>query len=307
MPRVIDCFLFYDEVDVLKIRLNELDPYVDEFVLVECGYTFRGQNRVPLYDWGVNTPENSEAPEGVTHRAARGIRMLIKQFGHKITHVVAPSFPEVYLADNSKLRADEWEPEFTARNAMMAALRYCNDNDIIIISDVDEIPNLKKWRALGGLAPCLFELYQHFYFLDYRAKMTSRFPFCPAPVAVEFFELKALDSVQKLRRNKGGLPRIHLGGWHFTYQGGVDKIIAKIEAFSHFEYDKENWKDRDRIEKCIAQGLDPFEREGLQDFESVPIDNTFPEYLQKHHELFQHMLCKDPLRVKVEDPVLSKV
>src|SRR3989344_1858831 len=108
-PMVYDCFLFLNEFDVLDIRLHEMATVVDKFVIVECTETFRG-NPKPL-----NFPD----------QASR-----FAEFTDKIIYVV---IDEHFPTDNP------WQREFFQRNQIMRGLKDCKDEDIIFVSDVDEI------------------------------------------------------------------------------------------------------------------------------------------------------------------------
>jgi hypothetical protein len=113
-PKVYDCFSFFNELDVLEIRLNELDKYVDYFVLVEMTVTHKGDPK-PLY-----FEQNKKR---------------FDKFLHKIIHIVVADYPQVN---------DPWIREHYQRNCIERGLNNCNNNDIIIISDVDEIPRGTK-------------------------------------------------------------------------------------------------------------------------------------------------------------------
>lgn len=107
---VYDCFCFYNELDLLEIRLNILNGCVDKFVLVEATRTQRN-NPKPLY-----FAENKER---------------YKKFEDKIIHLVLDEYPE---------HIEQWTIENLQRNYIMKGLEQCSDDDIILISDLDEIP-----------------------------------------------------------------------------------------------------------------------------------------------------------------------
>ena len=107
--KVYDCFIFFNELELLKVRLEELNPYVDKFVLVESHETFSGKDK-PLY-----YSENKE---------------LFKEFEDKIIHVVLPK---------TNLNGT-WQREAHQRNQIVRGLQGCQKDDIIMVSDLDEIP-----------------------------------------------------------------------------------------------------------------------------------------------------------------------
>ncbi|RLP91699.1 N-acetylglucosaminyltransferase, partial [Micromonospora sp. CV4] len=141
---VYDCFVFYDELDLLEIRLNVLDKVVDKFVIIESKKTFRGTDKPLFYI------EN-------TQRYA--------QFESKIIHVVVEDFPKINW---KKLRPfSNWDREDYQRNALAKALANCAPEDVIIFSDVDEIPTPEKvteYLHKPGIKTFYQELY--YYYLN---------------------------------------------------------------------------------------------------------------------------------------------
>src|SRR5579862_2641213 len=107
---VYDCFLFFNEIELLKMRLEELDEVVDYFVLVESAETQRGTEK-PFY-----FTENKQ---------------LFEKYLPKIIHIaVEERHPELGL----------WERENYQRNCIARGLIHCRTEDVILISDLDEIP-----------------------------------------------------------------------------------------------------------------------------------------------------------------------
>ena len=81
-------------------------------------------------------------------------------------------------------------------------------------------------------------------------------------------------------------------GWHFSYLGGIESIIAKLEAFSHVEYNTDGFKDRDAILMVIEEKRDLFGRAGR--YELVPLDGRFPTWLQENGATrYAHLLAPE--------------
>ena len=114
---VYDCFQFFNELDMLKIRLNVLNDVVDRFVISEATETFSGIKK-PLY-----YEENKD---------------MFAEFADKIIHVVVDDTPE----------GGTHERDTFQKNAVTRGLAGCTDDDIIIFSDLDEIPNPDKIREI---------------------------------------------------------------------------------------------------------------------------------------------------------------
>ena len=114
---VYDCFQFFNELDILKLRLHIMNPVVDRFVISEATETFSG-NPKPLY-----YEENKE---------------MFAEFADKIIHVVVDDTPPGYTHDRDTFQ----------KNAVGRGLKDCTDEDIIIFSDLDEIPNPEKIKEI---------------------------------------------------------------------------------------------------------------------------------------------------------------
>ena len=114
---VYDCFQFFNELDILKLRLHIMNPVVDRFVISEATETFSG-NPKPLY-----YEENKE---------------MFAEFADKIIHVVVDDTPPGYTHDRDTFQ----------KNAVGRGLKDCTEEDIIIFSDLDEIPNPEKIKEI---------------------------------------------------------------------------------------------------------------------------------------------------------------
>lgn len=225
---IYDCFLFNDELDLLRLRLEFLDKSVDRFVIVESTRTLSGEKK-PLY-----FELNKEKFAG---------------FLPRIIHLVAPA---------NDLPA--WEYEFFQRNYIKEGLKQCGDDDIIIISDADEIVNVKEILARPGLQlPAIAELTVYYYFFNMRSEKT--------------FRVNLLAHWSFIRGRDIGNRNINFPtytnniitanpGWHFSYLFGhdIEKYKKKIRSFSHAEYNTPYYLDDERIRRCVKLGVDLFER-----------------------------------------------
>lgn len=263
---IYDCFTFFNELDLLEIRLNVLKDVVDKFVLVEARQTHSGAPKPLWYD------EN---------------KARFAAFKDRIVHLVVESFP----AD-----ADSWGRENIQRNFIAEGLKECQDDDVILISDLDEIPNPRVFPV--ELAPgeiCLLEQGMYYYFLNYRdrgepiwqigTKVMSYRTFCHGLDAVDIpYSIYLQESLNRgttatkirLYRSCRHIPN---GGWHFSYLGGVDAIVRKLRSFSHQEYDTERYLDRRHLMNCILKGRDLFDRPGKVYIPEPFERGRFPDYV----------------------------
>lgn len=262
-PKVFDTFLFFNEFDTLELRLNELYDVVDTFVLVECDKTFTGHPKPFYYD------ENKER---------------FTKFAEKIMHI------KVNVPDSLVMGA--WDMEAHQRNitfetlVKLRAVNKLNDSDIVLLSDVDEIPNPKSivnYDASNGMSVMHQDLF--YYYLNCKADI----PWFGSRIAT-WGEVKNLTATQL--RGNSALPLIQNGGWHFSYLGSVEGMISKIEAYSHQEYNTDYFKDKDRLREKVLNGEDIFERSIT--FTFVDISDTLPQHVvqNKEYYLSKDLICQ---------------
>lgn len=248
--KIYDCFLFFNELELLEIRLNELYDHVDKFVLVESKETFRGAPK-PLY-----YQENKH---------------LFAQFADKIIHVIVDGHYATHSA---------WEREGFQRNQIMTGLKDCMPDDIILISDVDEIVRACMIDTLKNtlnaipenalrLVLCHQSLYR--YYLNRFDTHTW-----PGTLALFYkdFKNKGAEYYRSIRDKTPYI--IPMAGWHFSYMGGHQRVITKLGAFSHAECDNAANKDFQNLQAKIAT------------FPLVPIDETFPEIIRSNQTYYSN-------------------
>ncbi len=229
--KVYDCFMFNDELDLLQLRLNFLYDAVDYFVIVESRQTLSGQPK-PLYFF-----ENKH---------------LFSSFSNKIIYVEAPS---------NKLPV--WKYEYFQRNCIKLGLKNCQDYDLIHISDVDEIIDIKSLVPLLGSVPqpVLVKVTMFYYWFNLKTNDEWYYN-----LIGRWKDLKHQDIGERfvsypLLFKKWKASKTCMG-WHFSYLFGKDvkRYQNKIKSFSHQEYNKSYYLDEKRILKCVKLGVDLFER-----------------------------------------------
>lgn len=250
---IYDCFLFYNELELLEIRLNELDGIVDKHVLVESTITFQHAPKRLFYD------ENKH---------------LFEKFKDKIVHVIVDDAPTT----------SPWETEFHQRNAILRGLGDCQDDDLVILSDSDEIPSPFAINMyLKSPAKQLRAFKQLFCYYYFNCVINSNWSHAKIlPVSL----MKTYNDLQKIRDEKAEV--LFRGGWHFSYLGGVDRIITKIKSFSHTELNHPFYLDKQRIETCMLSGIDFIMPRQLH---IVPFDDRFPAYLRNNAKKFESMIA----------------
>lgn len=288
---IYDCFQFFNELDILKLRLHVLDPVVDKFVLCEATETFSGLEK-PLY-----YEQNKEQ---------------FREFEAKIIHVVIDDTPPGYSHDRDTFQ----------KNAVIRGLNGCTDEDIIVFSDLDEIPKPERITEVAELIRenknneqnRIFQLAQRMFYcyLNMEEVSGSLLARCGEFEGVSHKQWLGtkIFSYQVAKREPLGELRWHAvresdiriadGGWHFGYMGGsgekdVRKRVAeKVRSAAHQEYN--NKAVLSTVEDRIKDGKDIFGREAV--FIQVPIDETFPQYLREHEKEYKHLIMQKETKSK---------
>jgi beta-1,4-mannosyl-glycoprotein beta-1,4-N-acetylglucosaminyltransferase len=280
---IIDCFPFFKELDVLEVRLNTLDPYVDKFVLVESEETFTGIDK-PLYFF-----ENYERFE---------------KFKDKIEYFKVPKIPR--NLDPYKGQVN-WNREYYQKNYMMHRINELDENDIIILSDCDEIPDLSNVNLNEIDQPKVFInkmfIFKFNLMMFNNLSTTSRIegkpqvntkigePYCwfgSSVMKQKHLKNKMFWNVDGLRAKRSDFEQIY-AGWHFTFCMDNKDIQHKLKAFSHAnELDISEINNFDYINQCVSQEKE-FNDCG-RDVKLIDSNSKYlPKYLVENKEKYNHL------------------
>lgn len=275
---IYDAFLFFNELDLLDIRLNLLNDVVDKFVIVESSVTFSGKQKRLFFD------DNKH---------------LFERFNDKIIHIVVDDTPEdfnnlsfvsnpsnikdifqnkilKYLNESTGWNRNnpnevQWGREIYQRESMIKGLLDCYDNDLIIISDVDEIPNpIELLKIKDSTQSDVFEFKQNMFYYNINTLKERGWS---GPKIAHWSVIKE-NSLNILRQNKLTNNVVDNGGWHLSFMGGENRIKDKLEAYAHQEYNNSHIKGS--ITRNIQSNNDLFFRGSLT---KINIDDEFPNTL----------------------------
>lgn len=289
---------FYNELDVLEIRLRTLDPLVDVHVLAEATVDQRG-NPKPLF-------------LGAALESER-----FAEWADRIRYVVVGDMPDRQEVDAST--AAHWEREHWQRDALGRGLDGLRDDDLLLISDLDEVPYPDALEQ-GLYAPGLrFPMDMHVYRLSWR---WPERPVTDGSTAVvrRGSDLDGigvhdalLDVPARWREDAAG--NRASSGWHLAYQADADGIRRKTQAIADDAWAQlvpdEKKGDPDwwptpagpsdaLLERCLLAGADVFGRDHRQ-AEWVGLDQL-PPCVEENVDAFAHMLAEHPLLACVERP-----
>ena len=261
--RVYDLFPFYNELDLLELRFSELDPIVDVYGLVELPVTFTDKPK-PLYF------KDNHARFATAEREIRCY-----------TPSAYPSGPHPTV-------------DWFQRAQLGRLLDDAQPNDIVILSDVDEIPHRETVKAVieaGYDHPVVLK--QRLYY--HRVDLYDPSPWLGTIIAPRKC-LGETPNLQELRELRGVLPVIDNGGWHFSWLGDEKAIYDKLQAV---DIERENAiygsdgiqrpkEDAETLRRCYETGADLFGRPHRAKFQVEIV----PGILQPHE--VEAWLAKHP-------------
>ena len=260
---IIDAFTFLNEKELVELRVKYLNDIVDCFLIVEADFTHTGKEK----KW--NFPEI--------------LKNNLKKFSHKIQYHQMKVNLEKAEAEKSpnyigKTLGRSWKVETMQRNYLKEVYKkFSSPNDIIIISDLDEIPSKDK---ISFIKSCDFKIIAPVAFSQALFHLNCNYLNLEQWVGSVAITKKLIDKYepQVFRDYKNRISRFIDAGWSFSSFGGPKKVREKLEAFCHEEYNKEKYKDEAHVEKCIETGSDLFGRK----VEKKKVDkNFFPKDLLK--------------------------
>ena len=231
--------MYFDEEVVLDVRLNTLDKYVDYFVIVESSFTHKGDNKNLMFNHN-----------------------KFEKFKNKIIYLVYDKQPKGIEAVNENDSEDEKSGKYILnaalrengqRNFIQNGLNKAEDNDIILISDVDEIPNLSEVN-FNNISEKIIMFHQDMFYYKFDLKIPNLLW-----TGTKGCRKKYLLSPQWLRNVKdrkyfpfridilfsekkySSIKFISNGGWHFSYIKTAEEIEYKLKSYLHHrEFDEQS-------------------------------------------------------------------
>ena len=293
--KTYDCFIFFNELDLLELRLNVLNDCVDYFVIVESAITFQGESKEFIFE--KNKDRFAKFKNKIIHFKVGKYDFDFAE----LPYIKTPQSEDDLVLNKIYKFIDDcphfdkntqfwWGNDFFQRECIGRGLAVANPapDDLILISDVDEIPNpetIIEYRA-RLLPESLLSFRQHefCYYLNYYHNSDWVGTCCFLYGAYQNVSLNSIRFSTK--RDEGLAPQIvDNGGWHFTSIGGVEAIKKKIQSWGHKEFNTTSTLNR--VNYNVRHGFDLFRRPGFGKLKCISREHEMlPRYLVENVAMF---------------------
>ena len=281
--KIYDCFNFFNELDILEIRLNILKDYVDYFVIVESSIKHSGEPKEFIFEKNIDrfaafkekiiyykvydTPNNFIHLSDTNDKTLNLIYQFIINQKHRFDRHNQPDYGR----------------DFFQKECMRRPLINCNDEDLILISDADEIINPKVIEDLSKLDidNNIYSLNQPTYYYYLNLLKDSNWH---GTKMSKYKNIKNI-SFNEIRGDESLSIKIPNGGWHFSFMGGKEMVKNKLISYS--ARDLVDGYILENIENNMDNNIDPFFRNKLN---KIEIDSTFPDYILNNLEKYKKMI-----------------
>ena len=268
--KIYDCFTSYNELDLLELRLAELYTKVDHFVIVESNQTYTSKPK-PFY-----FEENKQR---------------YAQWLDKIIHIKVENMPG---------HPDAWVNDRFQRDQIFQGIVDANADDLIMVSDLDEIVRPEAVDYMSNSEQTLFALrmiISNFKF-NYMKVNPDRYNIWAMAGRRHLFDDIKPDAFRQLRFQfmdkpyqfkNNGCEVIEHGGWHFGYMGDKKWLLDKAQSFAHTEVNNPEFLAQIDPDKSIEQGTS-WDRSSQDKYTVVEIDSYFPKTIFDNKEKYQQFI-----------------
>ena len=259
---IYDCILYNGEYEMLEMRINEMKGLDVIHVIVEADYTFTGIKKPIRFH-----QENEQK--------------IIRSQLDKV-------FWRILKADDG-VNTDPWENEYKLRNFILTVLNEIGvkDNDSIVICDADEIPRrsvIEQYNVSQGFCALIMDKYGY-YLNCMEGRQTWNLP------RIMPFSYLKTTTPQEVRSS--GYPnQIDNAGWHFSYMGGVERMIEKFKSFAHQEESVQKVAKPEILAEKLKNGQSLW---GNDYWQFVEIDDTYPIDVVQNTSKYKHLIYEKPL------------
>jgi len=265
--KIYDCFTFYNELDLLELRLTELYDHVNHFVLVEADTTYTSKPKPFYYE------ENKQR---------------YAQWADKIIHIKVTDMPR---------DPDAWVNDIYQRNQIARGIVDADADDLIMVCDLDEIVRPEAVEYMQSSDQSLFALRMTLHNFKFNYVRTAPDPYQIWGMAGRrsLFDEIQPDPFRQLRFNfmaapyqfrNEGCEVVEHAGWHFGYMGDNEWLKNKAQSFAHTESDTPEFLAHIDVDKSIAERKE-WNRASANEYKIVEINDYFPRALLANLDRYQ--------------------
>ena len=290
--KIYDCFMFFDEEMLLDLRLNIMNRYVDKFVITEATYMHSGKSKKPIFDIKKFSKFKDKIIYNLIEKEPVNLEIINKNESKNIT--------------SSKLINNSIKRENYQREQAKNILKMADDDDIVLINDIDEIPNLSNINFDKIKNKLIIFKQKTYYYkfnllyenLIWHGSKACRKKFFISPqwlrnVRHKRYPLWRLDILFS-KKKYNDIHYVDNGGWHFTNIKSPENLEKKFLNFLHHQdFESSGLKLNDIKEKIrnkkILYDLNVDQRgfkwSGEKNLRKVEI-SEMPEYLSNNYQKY---------------------
>lgn len=288
---------FFNELDLLDIKLHVLDSYVDYFVILESTKTHSGLDK-PLY-YNDNKNRYKKFHKKIIHQIIKDtpnnyLEVLNRYQYRQNAYLDFAILKRIIDADWFNKNVDSYIRDTYEKEALLYPLfgSGCQKEDIVLLGDLDEIPSPQsiEWLLANFNSEEIYHFRQKMFY--YYLNVEKRNEPWIGTMAMSFINFLN-NSFCRMRSYKNGI-FIENGGWHFTYMGGAEKVLQKVQSWGEqsLNVPRVTKNIKENVENALAKRHDLFFRPA--DFVVHDINkDIFPKYIIDHQQKFSHMILSD--------------
>ena len=273
--KIYDCIIYCGEDLLLNLRFETLYNQIDKFIIIEANKYFDGNPKPKFFD-------------------------------HKKFHKYSNKIEYYYIENLPKYNGNNLEYEIFIKNQIAIGLKNLDDEDIVLISDADEIPNLKNDKFKNYDSAVFL---QKMYYYKFNINVYEGLKFKNKIACTRSCKFKFFKSFQQMREFRvKNIPWWRFdqkikryveedGGWHFSFLMNSMDIKSKLSRFEHEikhlkkedEYILSDLVNIKRIENNIINLKDPYDRDHIK-LKKVKIDESFPKYILENKDVLEEFI-----------------
>lgn len=267
--KIVDNFLFSNEFDMLELRLETMYDAVDKFVIVESDHTFTNTHKE--YNLEKNLSKYSKWMDKIT-----------------------------YLKVQSPKYSNAWDNEFWSRDQFKLAWKDLTDEDVIIISDCDEIIRPEAIEFIRNNHYDYYALMAPIFNFKFNYLNTSN-EYTVWPVAYRYYSgINYVPSAMRRVSNERDIFRhrfgkgilLHHAAWHFSSLGNDEFVKNKLKSFSHTEFNNPEFIDNVNVDKHIIENKNHI-NQNSGSWKQVKLDEYFPKKIVNNIEKYKKYICEE--------------